>query len=430
MGLKGKHIIIGVTGGIAAYKVATLIRLLVRDGAEVRVIMTESAKAFITPLTLATLSKNPIGVEFYNPENGDWNSHVSYGIWGDMMVVAPATANTLAKMAAGVADNLLLTTYLSAKCPVMVAPAMDLDMYAHGATGRSLETLRGDGVMIVEAEEGELASGLSGRGRMAEPETIEERIKDYFETHDVESSKSHETSGSAKEVTVGGSKGSEVLKDFEGRRVLVSAGPTYEKIDAVRFIGNFSSGKMGFAIADEFARRGAEVCIVSGPVAVESECEGVERVDVVSAKEMYDEMMKRCEWADVVVSCAAVSDFAPDMVVEGKLKRENGALNLNLKPTRDIAAEIGKRRRKEQVIVGFALETDDGKESALRKMEEKSLDLIVLNSLSDKGGCFGSDFNKVTLIDSSGMEIETAMKPKSDVAVDVVNKVKQIYNER
>lgn len=403
MCLNGKHILLGVTGGIAAYKCATLVRLLVKAGAEVSVIMTPTSKAFITPLTLATLSKNPIGVDFYNPENGDWNSHVSYGIWADLMVIAPATANSMAKMANGVADNLLLTSYLSAKCPVMVAPAMDLDMYKHVATQRNMAQLRSDGVMFVEATDGELASGLVGKGRMAEPEQIFGAISTFFAT--------------------------ESVNDFQGKRVLISAGPTYEKIDPVRFIGNYSSGKMGFALADEFARRGATVTLVAGPVDRITKEQGINRIDVESAEEMYDAMVSRTEDSDIVVSCAAVADFTPESRAESKVKRGEDDLVIRLKPTKDIAAELGRRKHAGQLLVGFALETDNESVNAKSKLERKNLDLIVLNSLKDSQACFGFDTNKVTLIERNGGVTECSLKAKSEVATDIVNKIKEIYNE-
>ena len=401
MGLKGKHILLGVSGGIAAYKCANLIRLFVKAGAEVRVIMTPTAKAFITPLTLATLSKNPIGVDFYNPENGDWNSHVSYGLWADLMLIAPATANTMAKMASGVADNLLLTSYLSAKCPVMVAPAMDLDMYKHVATQRNMAQLKQDGVLFVEATDGELASGLVGKGRMAEPEDIFAAVESHFND----------------------------MTDFQGKKVLISAGPTYEKIDPVRFIGNYSSGKMGFALAEAFANRGAQVTLVAGPVDRVVHNSEIVRIDVESAEQMYNAMTMHCEEADIIVSCAAVADFTPEVCANSKVKRGEDDLVIRLKPTKDIAAELGRRKSKGQLLVGFALETDNEGANAKSKLERKNLDLIVLNSLKDSNACFGFDTNKVTLIERNGAVTECALKQKSMVAEDIVNKVKQIYYE-
>lgn len=393
--LKGKHILVGVTGSIAAYKVASLIRLLVKEGAEVKVVMTPLAKAFITPLTLATLSKNPIMVDFYDPENGDWNSHVSIGLWADLYLIAPATANTMGKMAAGIADNLLLTTYLSAKCPVMIAPAMDLDMYRHPATRRNMEMLRSYGNLIIEPEEGELASGLSGKGRMAEPEEIVREIRVFFAR----------------------------TAELKGKKVLLTAGPTYEQIDPVRFIGNHSTGKMGFALAEALAERGAEVTLIAGPVHLTTVRASIRRIDVVSAAEMYEEVMREAPHSDIVVSCAAVADFTPKEKSGVKLKRGKEALSLELLPTRDIAAELGKMKKLGQLLVGFALETNDEKCNALLKLKKKNLDLIVLNSLRDEGAGFGVDTNKVTLIDRNEKAEVLDLKLKSEVAADIVDRI-------
>lgn len=398
--LKGKQIIVGVTGSIAAYKAATLVRLLVKEGAEVKVVMTELAKQFITPLTMATLSKHPVMVEFYNPENGDWHSHVDMGLWADLYLIAPATANTIGKMAHGIADNLLLTTYLSAKCPVMVAPAMDLDMYRHPATQRNLEVLKGYGNVIVEPAEGELASGLVGKGRMAEPEEIVAFIRHFF-------------AGKA---------------ELKGKKVLLTAGPTYEKIDPVRFIGNYSSGKMGFALAEEFASRGAEVLLVSGPVNQDTAHANIRRIDVESAGEMFEEVMKYSGECDVVVSCAAVADFTPARKAAVKLKRGADDLILELKPTRDIAAELGRRKKEGQLLVGFALETNDEECNALLKLHKKNLDLVVLNSLKDQNACFGYDTNKVTMIDRKENRYEYGLKSKKEVAADIVDRIVLIIN--
>lgn len=397
--LKGKHIILGVTGSIAAYKAAALIRLLVKEGAEVKVVMTALAKEFITPLTLATLSKHPVMVEFYNPENGDWNSHVSLGLWADLYLIAPATANTLGKMAHGIADNLLLTTYLSAKCPVMVAPAMDLDMYRHPATQHNLEILRSYGNVIVEPESGELASGLVGKGRMSDPEDIVAFVKRFL-------------AGNNRELT--------------GKKVLLTAGPTYEKIDPVRFIGNYSSGKMGFALAEEFADRGAEVVLVSGPVCLKTENPAIRRVDVESAAEMYRQVMAEAENSDIVVSCAAVADFTPKSKAGDKIKRGKEELVLALEPTPDIAAELGKQKQAGQLLVGFALETQDESCNALSKLKKKNLDLIVLNSLRDPGAGFGGDTNKVTMIDRNEQFYHYDLKSKREVAGDIVDRVIKI----
>lgn len=398
--LKGKQIIIGVTGSIAAYKAAALVRLLVKEGADVKVVMTELAKQFITPLTMATLSKHPVMVEFYNPENGDWHSHVDMGLWADLYLIAPATANTIGKMAHGVADNLLLTTYLSAKCPVMLAPAMDLDMYRHPATQHNLQILKGYGNVIVEPTEGELASGLTGKGRMAEPEEIVAFIRDFF-------------TGKA---------------ELKGKKILLTAGPTYEKIDPVRFIGNYSSGKMGFALAEEFASRGAEVVLIAGPVNQKTTHTSIRRIDVGSAGEMFEEVMKYSGECDVVVSCAAVADFTPVHKAEVKLKRGADDLILKLIPTQDIAAELGRRKKDGQVLVGFALETNDEECNALLKLHKKNLDLVVLNSLKDQNACFGYDTNKVTMIDRKENRYEYELKSKKEVARDIVNRIVLILN--
>lgn len=399
--LKDKHIIVGITGSIAAYKAALLVRLLVREGAEVKVVMTELAKQFITPLTLATLSKHPVMVEFYNPENGDWHSHVDMGLWADLYLIAPATANTIGKMAHGIADNLLLTTYLSAKCPVMVAPAMDLDMYRHPATQENLRILRGYGNMIVEPAEGELASGLVGKGRMAEPEELVEAVRNYF-----------------------AQKG-----ELKGKRVLLTAGPTYESIDPVRFIGNYSSGKMGFALAEAFAGRGAEVTLVAGPVQLRIAHVGIRRMDVKSAKEMYDAVVGEMEHHDIVVSCAAVADFKPVYCEQRKVKRGKEHWTLELEPTADIAEELGKRKRSGQLLVGFALETNDELSNALQKLHKKNLDLIVLNSLRDAHACFGYDTNKVTLIDREERQYCYELKTKREVAEDIVDRVVELMGK-
>lgn len=393
--LKGKHIILGVTGSIAAYKAAVLVRLLVKEGAEVKVVMTELAKQFITPLTMATLSKHPVMVEFYNPENGDWHSHVDMGLWADLYLVAPATANTIGKMAHGIADNLLLTTYLSAKCSVMVAPAMDLDMYRHSATQHNLGILRSYGNVIVEPTEGELASGLIGKGRMAEPEEIVSFIKNYFA----------------------------VSTELTGKKVLLTAGPTYEKIDPVRFIGNYSSGKMGFALAEEMAARGAEVVLIAGPVHLKTIHPSIKRVNVESASGMYERVIEFSGDCDVVVSCAAVADFTPAVEAVSKLKRGVDGLTLELKPTQDIAAELGMRKYDGQLLVGFALETDNEQDNALLKLKKKNLDLIILNSLKDKGACFGGDTNKVTMFDRDGGKYSYELKSKQKVAADIVTRI-------
>ena len=393
--LRGKHIILGVTGSIAAYKAATLTRLLVKEGVSVKVVMTPLAKEFITPLTMATLSKSPIMVDFYNPENGDWNSHVDLGLWADLYLIAPASANTIGKMAGGIADNLLLTTYLSAKCPVMVAPAMDLDMYKHPATQRNLKVLQSFGNIIIEPESGELASGLIGKGRMEEPEKIVSFITDYF----------------ARQA------------DFKGKKVVVTAGPTYEKIDPVRFIGNYSSGKMGLAIAEELAGRGAEVVLVCGPVNLKTCHPAIRRVDVESAAQMYEVTSKEFVNSDVAVLSAAVADFTPKEKADHKIKRGKDDLLLELLPTKDIAAELGRIKTVSQLLIGFALETNDEEVNALSKMQRKNLDMIVLNSLNDKGAGFSVDTNKVTILDKAGDKTVYELKTKVEVAKDIVDQI-------
>ncbi len=392
--LKGKKIILGVTGSIAAYKAALLVRLLKKEGAEVKVIMTSLAKEFITPLTLATLSGNPILVDFFNPENGDWNSHVDLGIWADAYIIAPASANTIGKMANGVADNLLLTTYLSAKCPVFVAPAMDLDMYAHPSTKKNLLTLKSYGNEIIEPTVGHLASGLEGKGRMEEPENIVQFMDDYF-----------------------------TPKKMLGKKIIITAGPTYERIDPVRFIGNFSSGKMGFALAESCARQGAKVILVAGPVKLRTQHANITRVDVDSADEMYRAVMKQFDKMDGAILCAAVADFTPVNMHKSKIKREKDNLSLDLKPTKDIAASVGEIKRGDQFVVGFALESDNEEQNALAKMERKNFDFIVLNSLQDHHSGFGFDTNRVAIIHRSGLKKQYELKSKLDVADDIVNEI-------
>lgn len=401
--LKGKNIIVGITGGIAAYKCATLVREFVKQGAAVKIVMSPMAKQFITPLTMATLSQNPILVDFFDPENGAWNSHVSLGLWADAYVIAPATANTIGKMANGIADNLLLTTYLSAKCPVFVAPAMDLDMYAHPATQKNIDTLRSYGNLIIEPASGFLASGLEGKGRMEEPENIARFVKDYF----------------SKE------------KDLSGKKVMITAGPTYEKIDPVRFIGNYSSGKMGYALADECAERGAEVTVVSGPVSVKPANKNVRVVNVESAKQMHDEALKLADSSDIMILCAAVADYTPETQADSKMKREKtGAMTLNLVPTQDIAAALGKNKKEEQLMIGFALETDNEEVNAIDKCKRKNLDFIVLNSLNDKNAGFRYDTNKVTIFDKNGGKFPFDLKSKSLVARDIIDHAVKILKDK
>ncbi|WP_066627162.1 bifunctional phosphopantothenoylcysteine decarboxylase/phosphopantothenate--cysteine ligase CoaBC [Labilibacter marinus] len=400
MVLKNKKIILGVTAGIAAYKAAVLTRLLVKQGAEVKVIMTKKAKEFITPLTMATLSKNPIVVDFYNPENGDWNSHVDMGLWADAFIIAPATANTMGKMANAIADNLLVTTYLSARCPVFVAPTMDLDMYLHPANQRNMKTLEADGVHMIEAETGELASGLSGKGRMAEPENIVEDISSYFQ----------------EKAKV--SKG-----EFDGRKFLVNAGPTYEKIDPVRYIGNFSSGKMGYNIAEVLAEKGAKVTLISGPVSIKANHPQIDVVKVTSALEMNEACKEYFPECDGAVLSAAVADYTPVVFADQKIKSSDKEMMVALKATQDIAQYLGSIKREGQLLVGFALETENAEENALKKLKEKNLDLIVLNSLQNEGAGFGGDTNKVTIIDGENNKEEFTLKSKREVAIDIVDKI-------
>mgnify|MGYP001516081597 FL=1 len=394
--LDGRRILLGITGSIAAYKAAVLCRLLKTAGADVRVVMTPLAKQFITPLTMATLSKNPILVEFFDPENGAWNSHVALGEWADCYLIAPATANTLAKMATGVADNLLLTTYLSARCPVVVAPAMDLDMYAHEATQQNLRTLAARGVRIVEPEEGELASGLQGKGRMAEPDRIAAFVGRLLD---------------------------EKKKTLAGKRLIVTAGATIEAIDPVRFISNHSSGKMGYAIAGELAARGAAVTLVTGRTSLPTPA-GVERVDVLSAAEMYEAAVGAFDASDGAVMCAAVADYTPAHVSDTKIKKGDGGLTIELRRTRDIAAELGARKGG-RVLVGFAPETVDEEAHAEAKLTKKNFDFIVLNSLRDPGAGFRGDTNKVTLIDRAGRE-ELPLMSKREVAARIADKLETI----
>lgn len=396
--LQGKHILLGITGSIAAYKSATLCRLLKTAGAEVQVLMTPLAKQFITPLTMATLSKRPILVEFFDPENGAWNSHVSLGEWADCFVIAPATANTLAKMSHGIADNLLLTTYLSARCPVVAAPAMDLDMYAHAATQENLQRLRTLGTHIVEPAEGELASGLKGKGRMAEPEFIVRELEALLSRP-------------------------EKKKNLAGKRLLVTAGATIEPVDPVRYISNHSTGKMGYAIAEELAERGADVTLVSGRTVLPTPC-GVRRVDVLSAEEMYSASIEAFEDADGAVMCAAVADYTPTEVADSKIKKADGELTLRLRRTKDIAAELGARKR-ERLLVGFALETHDEEANAQTKLEKKNFDFVVLNSLQDAGAGFRGNTNKVTFIDRSGCE-ELPLLSKREVAARIADKIETL----
>ena len=397
--MKGKKIILGITGSIAAYKSAHLVRLLIKAGAEVRVVMTPGAEDFVTPLTLSTLSKHPV-VSSLVSENAQWNDHVEMGSWADAMLIAPATANTIAKMASGICDNMLLAIWLSAKCRTYIAPAMDLDMYAHQATQGNLDKLRSYNQIVLPVADGELASGLSGHGRMLEPE----EIVDYLSNH---------------------ISATEKLKN---KKVLVTAGPTYESIDPVRFIGNHSSGKMGFAIAEEFARHGAEVVLVTGPTGLHEVHDQIKRVDVTSANEMFEKTVKHFAKSDIAVMSAAVADYAPEKISITKIKKSGNEMHLKLIKTQDILAELGKRKKKNQVLVGFALETDNEIQNAKRKLHDKNLDFIVLNSLKTKGSGFSHNTNQVTILDKNGSMKEYKLKPKTEVAHDIVQKVMAIIH--
>lgn len=389
-----------MTGGIAAYKAAYLVRNFVRNGADVRVIMTENAKKFVTPLTFSTLSQNPVYTEFFNSENGEWHSHVKLGLWADVFVVAPATANTIAKMAAGVADNLLSTTFLSARCKTVVVPAMDLDMYANPATQNNIATLKNRGVIVMEPASGELASGLEGKGRMPEPDAIYNFVADIISSS----------------------------KPLSKKKVLITAGPTYENIDPVRFIGNYSTGKMGYAIADECASRGADVTLVSGPVSIVPKQSGVKVINVRSAAEMFEAASEYFKDADITVLSAAVADFTPKIKADHKIKRGSDGLKLELEPTVDIAATLGKQKKEGQVLVGFALETNDEEFNAKGKLERKNFDFIVMNSLRNQGTCFGSDNNLIKIIERGGKECEYPLKSKIEVAKDIVDKILEWAN--
>lgn len=394
MSMKGKKIVLGITGSIAAYKAAILIRGLIKKGAEVQVVITPAGKEFITPITLSALTSKPVISEFFAQRDGTWNSHVDLGLWADAMVIAPATASTIGKMANGIADNMLITTYLSMKAPVFVAPAMDLDMFAHPATQKNLDTLRSYGNHIIEPGEGELASHLVGKGRMEEPEKIVEILEAFFAAQ----------------------------QDLAGKKVVITAGPTYEKIDPVRFIGNYSSGKMGFALAEECAARGAEVALVSGPVSLKATHPHIRRIDVESAQQMYEAATREYADADAGILCAAVADFTPGTVADHKIKREKDDLVLQLKPTQDIAAALGKQKKAGQKLVGFALETNDEEQNAQGKLERKNFDFIVLNSLNDAGAGFRCDTNKITIIDREGAT-PYPLKSKQEVARDIIDKL-------
>lgn len=397
MSLKGKKIVLGITGSIAAYKAAVLIRLLIKQGAEVQVVITPEGKEFITPITLSALTSKPVISEFFAQRDGSWHSHVALGQWADAMLIAPATASSIGKMAHGIADNMLITTYLSMKAPVFVAPAMDLDMFAHPSTTENLNTLRRYGNHIIEPAEGELASHLVGKGRMEEPENIVAYLERYFAE----------------------------AEELAGKKIVITAGPTYEKIDPVRFIGNYSSGKMGFALAEECAARGAEVTLVAGPVQMKTTHPGIHRIDVESCAEMYEATTEAFKEANAAILCAAVADFTPEAAADTKIKREGDDLVLRLKPTHDIAAALGRMKQPQQHLAGFALETNDELANAKDKLSRKNLDFIVLNSLGDAGAGFRHDTNKITIINKESAK-EYPLKSKKEVAKDIIDELVQI----
>ena len=397
MAIQGKKILICVTGGIAAYKINYLIRDLVKKGAELQVLMTPSAEKFVSKLTLSTLSKKPVFSDFYS-ENGTWNNHVEFALWADLILIAPCTANTLAKMVHGICDNLVIATYMSAKCPVMIAPAMDLDMYEHPSTKQNLELAEDFGHIIIPAETGELASGLVGQGRMAEPEKISKTIEDFFTSNTIS-------------------------KSLEGKTVLITAGPTYESIDPVRFIGNHSSGKMGFSLAEEAAKRGAKVILISGPSSLDISHPNIEIHRVTSAKEMFNEVFNYYENLDIAIASAAVADYAPKEIASEKIKKNDDSLTIELVKNPDILKTMGERKSR-QFLVGFALETQNEEENALGKLQKKNLDMIVLNSLRDEGAGFKNDTNKIKIFTKNDRK-EFALKAKNEVAKDILNVVEQ-----
>ena len=396
--MKGKKIVLGITGSIAAYKAAILTRGLIKRGAEVQIVITPAGKEFITPITLSALTSKPVISEFFAQRDGTWHSHVDLGLWADAMVIAPATASTIGKMAHGIADNMLVTTYLSMKAPVFIAPAMDLDMFAHPSTQHNLDILRSYGNHIIEPASGELASHLVGKGRMEEPEKIIEVLEAFFSSQ----------------------------QDLKGKKIMITAGPTYEKIDPVRFIGNYSSGKMGYALAETCAERGAQVTLISGPVGLKAVHPNITRIDVESAEQMYLAATEHYQTADAGILCAAVADFTPETTANEKIKREKDELTLRLKPTKDIAAELGRQKRDGQWLVGFALETNNELIHAQDKLARKNFDFIVLNSLNDKGAGFRCDTNKITIIDRKGM-MAYPLKPKKEVAADIINKLVTLF---
>ena len=396
--LKGKNILVGVTGGIAAYKTATIVRLLIKGGADVKVIMTPHAKEFITSLTMATLSKNPVYTDFFNPENGEWNSHVDLGLWADLFLVAPATANTIGKMASGIADNLLLTTYLSARCPVFLAPSMDVDMLNHPSSIINIETLKAYGNTILEPSSGELASGLTGKGRMSEPEEIVKEIIHFFTKK-------------------------KIYKPLKGKRILINAGPTREPVDPVRFISNYSSGKMGIAIAEAASDYGAEVELVLGPVHLLPANTGIKITNVITAESMASACISLFPDCDIAILSAAVADFTPEKPEINKIKKNNKNFLLTLKATTDIAETLGKSKKPSQILVGFALETNDEINNATVKLNRKNLDFIVLNSLNEEGAGFEHDTNKITIIDRNNNIDKFELKSKDEAARDILNKI-------
>ena len=409
--LKGKKIVLGITGSIAAYKSCLIIRGLIKRGAEVQVVITPAGKEFITPITLSALTHKPVVSEFFSQRDGTWNSHVDLGLWADAMLIAPCTASTMGKMAHGIADNMLITTYLSMKAPVFLAPAMDLDMYKHPSTQANMKTLLSYGNHIIEPEVGFLASGLEGKGRMEEPDVIVDCLDRYF---DIEAEKNADCMVNAKETA----------NDLSGKNVMITAGPTYEKIDPVRFIGNYSSGKMGFALAEECLRRGANVTLIAGPVAL-SCSQAINRINVESCEEMYQAATQAFAENDAAILCAAVADFKPSNVADRKIKREKDDLELRLVPTHDIAAALGKMKQRHQRIVAFALETNDEEANAQKKRQKKNADFIVLNSTRNPGTTFRTDDNQITIISEKGKK-EYEKKPKSEVAQDIIDELAKI----
>lgn len=405
--LSGKKIVLGITGSIAAYKSCLIIRQLIKRGAEVQVVITPAGKEFITPITLSALTHKPVISEFFSQRDGTWNSHVDIGLWADAMIIAPATASTIGKMANGIADNMLITTYLSMKAPVFIAPAMDLDMYAHPSTQKNLQTLMSYGNHIIEPGTGFLASTLEGKGRMEEPEQIVAQLEKFF----AEKEENNRNSSKAK-----------------GKKILITAGPTYEKIDPVRFIGNYSSGKMGFALAEECASRGMDVTLVSGPVSIKTINRTIKRIDIESAEEMFVQCTQLFPKMDGAILCAAVADFTPCETADQKIKRKGDEMTVRLKPTHDIAAELGKMKTAEQTLVGFALETNDEMANAQGKMQRKNFDFIVLNSLQDKGAGFRCDTNKITIVDTKGAT-EYPLKDKKEVATDIIDRFCLQFNQ-